>query len=76
LCAIFTTLSTTGQIHEPILNPEQLAQLTCTAENEPFDGDSQKFRLGIEALRLALAYEYDPYFALSIARIDRHSFWL
>jgi len=26
--------------------------------------------LGIEALRLGLAYEYDPYFALSIARVD------
>jgi superfamily II DNA or RNA helicase len=26
--------------------------------------------LGIEALRLALAYEYDPYFSLSIARVD------
>ena len=29
-----------------------------------------RFRLGIEALRLGLAYEYDPYFSLSIARID------
>jgi len=28
------------------------------------------FRLGIEAQRLGLAYEYDPFFALSIARID------
>jgi len=26
--------------------------------------------LGVEALRLGLAYEYDPYFALSIARVD------
>jgi superfamily II DNA or RNA helicase len=26
--------------------------------------------LGIEALRLALAYEYDPYFSLFIARVD------
>jgi len=26
--------------------------------------------LGVEALRLALAYEYDPYFSLSIARVD------
>jgi hypothetical protein len=29
-----------------------------------------RFRLGVEALRLALAYEYDPYFSLSIARVD------
>src|SRR5215475_6547847 len=37
---------------------------------EPFDGDPHKFRLGVEALRLGLAYEYDPYFTLSIARVD------
>jgi superfamily II DNA or RNA helicase len=44
--------------------------LTCTADKEPFDGDPQHFRLGIEAMRLALACEYDPYFSLSIARVD------
>ena len=60
----------TGHVHEPILNTEQLAQLTCTADKEPFDGDPQHFRLGIEAMRLGLAYEYDPYFSLSIARVD------
>jgi hypothetical protein len=27
-------------------------------------------RLGVEAMRLALAYEYDPYFTLSIACVD------
>src|SRR5204862_3947187 len=27
-------------------------------------------KLGVEAARLGLAYEYDPYFALSIARVD------
>jgi superfamily II DNA or RNA helicase len=60
----------TGQVHDPILNSEQLAKLEATPEKEPFDGDAKKFRLGIEALRLALAYEYDPYFSLSIARVD------
>ncbi len=60
----------TGQVHEPILSPEQLATLVATPEKEPFDGDARRFRLGVEALRLALAYEYDPYFSLSIARID------
>jgi hypothetical protein len=59
-----------GKVHEPILNAEQLATLESTPENEPFDGDPHKFRLGIEALRLELAYEYDPYFSLSIARVD------
>jgi hypothetical protein len=28
------------------------------------------FRPGIEAARLGLAYEYDPYFSLSISRVD------
>lgn len=61
---------TSGKVHEPILNAEQLASLKATPEKEPFDGDPHKFRLGIEALRLELAYEYDPYFSLSIARVD------
>lgn len=60
----------TGQVHEPILNAEQLAVLTATPDKSLFDGDARRFRLGIEALRLALAYEYDPYFSLSIARVD------
>jgi hypothetical protein len=29
-----------------------------------------QFRLGIEAMRLGIAYEYDPYFSLPIARVD------
>jgi len=60
----------TGQVHEPILDADQVATLEAAPENAPFDGDPQRFRLGIEALRLGLAYEYDPYFALSIARVD------
>ena len=60
----------TGQVHEPILTAEQLAKLEASPDREPFDGDPHRFRLGIEALRLGLAYEYDPYFSLSIARVD------
>jgi len=60
----------TGQLYDPILDLGQLEKLQASPEKEPFDGDPIKFRLGIEALRLGLAYEYDPYFSLSIARID------
>ncbi len=60
----------TGQVYEPILSPEQLGMLEISPATEPFDGDAARFRLGIEALRLGLAYEYDPFFSLSIARID------
>ncbi|WP_437495048.1 protein NO VEIN domain-containing protein [Sorangium sp. So ce1014] len=60
----------TNQVHQPVLDAAQIAQLTVSPKDEPFDGDAQRFRLGVEAQRLGLAYEYDPYFALSIARID------
>jgi len=60
----------TGKVHQPILNESQIAELEVSSEKEPFDGDPAKFRLGIEAMRLGLAYEYDPYFSLSIARVD------
>lgn len=60
----------TGKVHDPILDKDQLSKITVTPDKEPFDGDAGKFRLGVEALRLALAYEYDPFFSLSIARVD------
>lgn len=59
-----------GQVYEPILSMQQIQALEASPEKEPFDGDPLHFRLGVEALRLGLAYEYDPYFALSIARVD------
>ena len=60
----------TNRVHDPILSPAQLSQLTVSPATEAFDGDPVRFRLGIEAERLGLAYEYDPYFSLSIARVD------
>src|SRR5262245_56131516 len=51
-----------NRVYESILTEEQLATLTASPEKEPFDGDPVRFKLGVEALRLSLAYEYDPYF--------------
>lgn len=59
-----------GKVHQPILTAEQLEELEVAPEVAPYDGDAERFRLGVEAMRLALAYEYDPYFSLSIARVD------
>lgn len=59
-----------GKAHDPILNADQLSQLTLSASREPFNADARLFRLGVEAHRLGLAFEYDPYFSLSIARVD------
>ena len=60
----------TGQVHQRVLRLDQLQSLDATPEREPFDGDPARFRLGVEAARLGLAYEYDPYFSLSISRVD------
>src|SRR3982750_2733629 len=60
----------TGLVRDPILTRDQLAQLCCSPQHAAFDGDPTLFRLGIEAQRLGLAYEYDPFFSLSIARVD------
>ena len=60
----------TGQTCQRVLHPDQVALLESTPARHPFDGEAPLFRLGIEALRLGLAYEYDPYFSLSIARVD------
>jgi hypothetical protein len=60
----------TGQVHQRVLRLDQLQFLDATPEREPFDGDPVRFRLGLEAARLGLAYEYDPYFSLSISRVD------
>lgn len=59
-----------GSVHERVLDAAQLGTLSVSPEEPPYDSDPLHFRLGVEALRLALAYEYDPYFSLSIARVD------
>ncbi|MCA9440955.1 MAG: helicase, partial [Candidatus Omnitrophica bacterium] len=60
----------TNQSYQRVLSPDQIGQLQVNPATEPFNGDPVRFRLGIESLRLGLAYEYDPYFSLSIARVD------
>src|SRR5947199_6576950 len=60
-----------GQVHQRVLRLDQLHFLDATPEREPFDGDPARFRLGVEAARLGLAYEYDPYFSTAIS--DRPS---
>ena len=45
----------TSRVYEPILTPDQLAALETTPDAEPFDGDPLRFRLAVEAMRLARA---------------------
>ena len=60
----------TNQVYNQILKEDQISILKCSPSTEPYDGDAKRFRIGVEAIRLGLSYEYDPYFSLSIARVD------
>lgn len=48
----------TSRTYQPVVDDAQIASLKATLDSEGFDGDARKFRLGVEAMRLALAYEW------------------
>jgi superfamily II DNA or RNA helicase len=62
------------------IRSERYRKVTLTASDldnlfilEPeltFSGDGSLLRLGIQAYSLGIAYEFDPYFGLSISRVD------
>lgn len=52
------------------LNQADLSVLTILRPRATFDGDPTTLRLGLQAYQLGVAYEYDPYFGLSISRVD------
>lgn len=52
------------------LSAEDLDRLTVLHAQHSFDGDGRLLRLGLQAYALGIAYEFDPYFGLSISRVD------
>lgn len=62
----------TKQYYYELLFPEDLHNIQILTETESLDfsGDSDDFFLGIEAHRIRLAYEFDPYNAVNISQID------
>jgi hypothetical protein len=52
------------------LTPADLASLTILDPDTSFNGNGQLLRLGLQAYALAIAYEFDPYFGLSLSRVD------
>jgi superfamily II DNA or RNA helicase len=52
------------------LTNSDLAGLTILDARYTYDGDGRVLRLGLQAYALGLAYEFDPYFGLSISRVD------
>ena len=59
-----------GQFSRVTLNTEELSTLTITNAAASYDGDGELLRLGLQAYSLGIAYEFDPYFALSVSRVD------
>jgi len=52
------------------LTARDLTSLTIHDTTKSYDGDGQLLRLGLQAYALGIAYEFDPYFGLSISRVD------
>src|SRR5213594_3405219 len=52
------------------LTLDDLARLTILDPRHSFNGDGRLLRLGLQAYALGIAYEFDPYFGLSISRVD------
>jgi hypothetical protein len=52
------------------LTARDLERLTVLDAGFTYDGDGCLLRLGIQAYSLGIAWEFDPYFGLSISRVD------
>ncbi len=52
------------------LGTAELAGLTVLDSGFRYDGDGALLRLGLQAHALGIAWEFDPYFGLSVSRVD------
>jgi hypothetical protein len=60
----------TERFRKVTLCSEDLKTLSIIDTEYRYDGDGQVLRLGLQAYALGIAYEFDPYFGLSISRVD------
>ena len=58
------------QFRRVTLTRQDLSSLTIADSALSYDGDGHHLRLGLQAHSLGIAYEFDPYFGLSISRVD------
>src|SRR5579875_3698021 len=52
------------------LSRVEIESLKVERSASPYGGDCEPLRLGLQAYSLGIAYEFDPYFGLSISRVD------
>ena len=60
----------TERFRRVTLTSDDLKRLAIIDSRSSFDGDGRLLRLGLQAYALGIAYEFDPYFGLSISRVD------
>ena len=60
----------TERFRRVTLTSADIAALTIADSSLSYDGDGRLLRLGLQAYSLGIAYEFDPYFGLSISRVD------
>ena len=58
------------QFRRVTLSLHDLSNVTITDPSLSYDGDGRLLRIGLQAYSLGIAYEFDPYFGLSISRVD------
>ena len=60
----------TERFRQVTLTSLDIADLQISGDEFSYDGDGQLVRLGLQAYSLGIAHEFDPYFGLSISRVD------
>ena len=60
----------TEQFRRVTLTSANIADLIIADAALSYAGDGRLLRLGLQAYSLGIAYEFDPYFGLSISRVD------
>ncbi len=58
------------QFRKVTLTTRDIDGLTILDARHSYAGDGHLLRLGLQAYSLGIAYEFDPYFGLSISRVD------
>ncbi len=60
----------TNSFRRVTLTSSDIASLKITEPHPTFEGDGNLLRLGIQAYSMGIAHDFDPYFGLSISRVD------
>ena len=60
----------TERFRRVTLTADDLTNLSVADSSPRYDSDGHVLRLGLQAYSLGIAYEFDPYFGLSISRVD------